>query len=146
MIGKLIRMRGSHVWKGVPWAVERPHGVRRSVVALTTYIVAADPHALVVDRAAEVLSLSAYAMALDALGVEPGEKVEDYGCRNLVGDSLSSWQEQMIAIATRATAWSKRILHFVLSVEEGEDWAEGQAEEAIDILLKTLRIERCAVV
>ena len=146
MIGKLIRMRGSHVWKGVPWAIERPHGLRRSVVALTTYIVDADPHALVVERAAEVLSLSAYAMALDALGVEPGEKVEDHGCRNLVGASLSSWQEQMIAIATRAPATSKPILHFILSLEQGEQWAEGEADEATNILLQTLGLERCAVV
>jgi hypothetical protein len=116
------------------------------VVALTAYIVDADPHALVLERTAEVLSLSSYAMALDSLGVEPGEKVQDFGCRNLVGATLSAWQEQMIAIATRATAKSKPILHFILSLEQGEEWAEGQADEAIDILLQTLGLKRCAVV
>lgn len=146
MIGKLIRMQGTHVSKGVPWSVERPQSVRRSVVALTTYIVDADPHALIVERAADVLSLSSYAMALDALGVEPGEKVEDFGSRNLVGTTLSAWQEQMIATATSARATAKPILHFVISLAEGEHWAEGQAEEAIDIVLQTLGLKRCAVV
>ncbi|WP_147416679.1 relaxase/mobilization nuclease domain-containing protein [Sphingomonas edaphi] len=139
-------MRGTRLWKGVPWAAQRVRGIRSSVVALTTYIVDADPHALVVERAAEVLSLTSYAMALDMLGVEPGEKVEEWGSRNLVGQDLESWQQQMIAVATMAPATAKPMLHIILSLVNGEEWAEGQADEAMDILLQILGLARCMIV
>jgi len=142
MIGKLIRMhrRGSNAPTG------RMNRLRKSVFALTRYIVDADPHALVESSGHDILSLTDYALAIEMLGAQPGEKVAAFGARSLVGNDLADWQVQMLAVAARAPTVQSPLLHIILSLREGEVWTAGQRDEAIDIALTTLKLERCPLV
>ncbi|HET6526057.1 relaxase/mobilization nuclease domain-containing protein [Sphingopyxis sp.] len=142
MIGKLIGMnrRGSNAPTG------RMDRLRKSVFALTRYIVDADPHALIESSGHDILSLTDYALAIEMLGAQPGEKVAAFGARNLIGNDLADWQVQMLAVAARAPTVQSPLLHIILSLREGEVWAADQRDEAIDIALTTLKLERCPVV
>lgn len=139
MIGKLIRMnrrqRRAHARK-----------IRQAVVALSRYIVDADPHRLVRLGAGDVLSLSDYAFAVEALGVEPGEKVEAFGARHLLGDKLQSWQAQMLAVTARGHGVANPLIHIVLSLGADERWTMEQREEAIDIVTATLGLSACQLI
>lgn len=142
MIGKLIRMnrRGSNA------PIGRVNRLRQSVFALTSYIVDADPHALVESSDRDILSLTDYALAMEMLGAQPGEKVAAFGARNLIGDDLADWQVQMLAVAARAPTVKSPLLHIILSLREGEVWTADQRDEAIDIALYTLDVAHCPVV
>lgn len=139
MIGKLIRMNR----KQRRAALRR---LRDNLFALTRYIVDADPYRLVANIGQDVMSLSDYALAVEAAGIEPGEKVEAYGVRNLIGEELADWQAQMLAVAARAPRMKSPLIHVILSLQEDESWTEDQREEAITIILETLGLERCQVI
>ncbi|MFN3725991.1 MAG: relaxase/mobilization nuclease domain-containing protein [Allosphingosinicella sp.] len=139
MIAKLIRMKQNQRRSAV-----RP--LRDNVFALTRYIVDSDPYRLIADIGHDVVSLSDYALAVEAAGIEPGEKVEAFGARNLIGKDLADWQAQMLAVAARAPRIKSPVIHVILSLQEGEAWTDEQREEAITIVLETLRLERCQVV
>lgn len=139
MIGKIIWMNR----KQRRAALRR---LRENLFALTRYIVDADPYGLIADLSQDVVSLSDYALAVEAAGIEPGEKVEAFGVRNLIGTDLADWQAEMLAVAARPSQVERPVVHIILSLQEGETWTEEQREEAITIILETLGLERCQVV
>ena len=139
MIGKLIRMNLNQ-----PRSSVRP--LRDNVFALTRYIVDADPYRLIARIGHDVVSLSDYALAVERAGIEPGEKVEAFGVRNLIGNDLADWQAQMLAVAARAPRVKSPVVHVILSLQEGDAWTEEQREEALTIVLETLGLERCQVI
>lgn len=139
MIGKLIRMNRK----------QRRTALRRlseNLFALTRYIVDADPYGLIADVGRDVVSLSDYALAVEAAGIEPGEKVEACGVRNLFGENLIQRQAEMLAVAARAPRMKSPVIHIILSLQENESWTEEQREEAITIIIETLGLERCQVI
>ena len=139
MIGKIIWMNR----KQRRAALRR---LRENLFALTRYIVDADPYGLIADLSQDVVSLSDYALAVEAAGIEPGEKVEAFGVRNQIGTDLADWQAEMLAVAARPSQVERPVVHIILSLQEGETWTEEQREEAITIILETLGLERCQVV
>ncbi|MDR6852682.1 hypothetical protein J2Y54_002202 [Sphingomonas sp. BE123] len=139
MIGKLIRMNRRQRRA----ALQR---LRENLFALTRYIVDADPYSLIADVGRDVVSLSDYALAVEAAGIEPGEKVEASGVRNLFGANLAERQAEMLAVAARAPRMKSPVIHIILSLQESESWTEEQREEAITIILETLGLERCQVI
>lgn len=145
MIGKIIPMRQSHLKNGGTARSPRLARLRDAVFGLTRYIVDANPHALL-EREDRILALTDYALAMKEAGVEPGEKVEAYGARNLIGDDLRSWQAQMLAVAARAPTIKAPLTHIILSLHNGEHWSEPQRDEAITIVLETLGLERCQTI
>lgn len=143
MIGKIIFMN-----RRQRQALARPRHMKRlreAVFALTRYIVDADPHAMVEAAGRDILSITNYAAAVEEAGIEPGEKVEAVGLRNLIGDNLAAWQAQMLAVAARAPKVKSAVLHIILSLHPEECWSLDQREEAIDIVLSTLRLQHCQV-
>lgn len=139
MIGKLIRMNRR----------QRRTALRRlseNLFALTRYIVDADPYSLIADVGRDIVSLSDYALAVETAGIEPGEKVEADGVRNLFGANLAERQAEMLAVAARAPRMKSPVIHIILSLQENESWTEEQREEAITIILETLGLERCQVI
>jgi hypothetical protein len=139
VIGKLIRMNRR----------QRRAALRKlqeSLFALTRYIIDADPYRLIADVGRDIMSLSDYALAVAEAGVEPGEKVEAYGVRNLFGETLAQQQAEMLAVAARAPRTKSPLIHIILSLQETESWTEEQREEAITIILETLALERCQVI
>ncbi|MFN3727755.1 MAG: relaxase/mobilization nuclease domain-containing protein [Allosphingosinicella sp.] len=139
MIGKLIRMNRR----------QRRAALRRlqeSLFALTRYIMDADPYRLIVDTDRAIVSLTDYAIAVAEAGVEPGEKVEASGVRNLFGSDLAQRQAEMLAVAAQAPSMKSPVIHIILSLQEQESWTEEQREEAITIILQTLGLERCQVI
>ena len=146
MIGKIIRMnRGRNFDLSRSRNVERVQRLREPVVALTRYIIDADPFRLI-GLADDIVSLSDYSLAFANAGVDPGEKVEACGARNLVGEDLALWQAQMLAVASSARRVTSPLLHIILSVPENEEFTAVERDEAIDIVLQTLRLERCPLV
>lgn len=119
--------------------------LREPVCALTRYIIDADPDRMI-GLADDIVSLSDYSLAIRNAGVDPGEKVEAFGARNLVGEDLGLWQAQMLAVASSARRVTSPLLHIILSVSEDEEFTAVERDEAIDIVLQTLRLERCPVV
>jgi len=118
--------------------------LRRAIQGLTRYIVDANPDELLATGA-DVIALTDYALAAEAAGFEPGEKVEAFGSRNLVGDSLPDWQMQMLAIAASVPRMRVPMIHIILSLRENERWTAVQREEAIDIVTTTLDLAACAL-
>ncbi len=146
MIGKIIRMnRGRNFDLSRSRNVERVQRLREPVFALTRYIIDADPFRLI-GLADDIVSLSDYSLAFANAGVDPGEKVEAFGARNLVGRNLELWQAQMLAVASSARRVTSPLLHIILSVPEDEEFTAVERDEAIDIVLQTLRLDRCPVV
>ena len=146
MIVKLIRMNRRRRRASNSLARRRQlQRLRQAVFALTRYIVDADPYSLI-EAESDILSISDYALAAEESGVEPGEKVEAFGCRNLVSNDLVTWQAQMLAVAARAPKVKSPVLHIILSLREEEEWNADEREEAIDIVLQTLGLERCPVI
>ena len=146
MIGKIIRMnRGRNFDLSRSRNVERVQRLREPVVALTRYIIDADPFRLI-GLADDIVSLSDYSLAFANAGVDPGEKVEAFGARNLAGKDLGLWQAQMLAVASSARRVTSPLLHLILSVPEHEEFTAVERDQAIDIVLQTLRLDRCPVV
>ena len=146
MIGKIIRMnRGRDFDLSRSRNDERVQRLREPVVALTRYIIDADPFRLI-GLADDIVSLSDYSLAFANAGVDPGEKVEAFGARNLVGKDLGLWQAQMLAVASSARRVTSPLLHLILSVPEHEEFTAVERDQAIDIVLQTLRLDRCPVV
>lgn len=146
MIGKIILMQQPHARQhGVTANQDRAAHLRDTVFALTRYVVDANPHELI-NLDGGILALTDYALAMKDAGAEPGEKVEAYGARNLVGASLPTWQAQMLAVASRAPKMKAPVAHIIMSLHEEERWTEHQREEAITIVLQTLGLERCQTV
>lgn len=143
MIAKLIKMRRS---ANSPARERTSADLRQAVFALTQYITDADPYALIESAHGEVLSITDYALAIEEAGIEPGEKVEAFGARNLVGDDLAAWQAQMLAVSARAPKMKSPMLHIILSLRETEGWTPAQREEAIDVVLEMLGLEQCQTV
>ncbi|UUR06740.1 relaxase/mobilization nuclease domain-containing protein [Sphingomonas glaciei] len=142
MIGKIIRMNRHQR----PSTEQRVARLQSSVLALTRYVVDADPHALAAVAAENVLSITDYALAVRHAGIEPGEKVEASGKLNLLGRDLAEWQAEMLATAVGATTVKNHVVHIILSLHEGETWSPQQREEAITIMLGILRLERCQTI
>ncbi|WP_338501100.1 relaxase/mobilization nuclease domain-containing protein [Sphingomonas kaistensis] len=142
MIGKIIKMNRHRR----PSTEQRVARLQSSVLALTRYVVDADPHALAAWAAEEVLSITDYALAVRHAGIEPGEKVEASGTRNLLGRGLAEWQAEMLSTAAGATTVKNHVVHIILSLHEGETWSPQQREEAITIMLGILRLERCQTI
>lgn len=146
MIGKIIRMnRGRNFDLSRSRNIERVQRLREPVVALTRYIIDADPDRMI-GLADDIVSLSDYSLAIRNAGVDPGEKVEAFGARNLVGEDLGLWQAQMLAVASSARRVTSPLLHLILSVPEDEEFNSVERDQAIDIVLQTLRLDRCPVV
>ena len=146
MIVKLIRMNRDRTGRSLTISQrKRVRELRQAVFGLTRYVVDADPFSLI-ETERDILSLSDYALAIQKTEIEPGEKVEAHGSRNLVSDDLASWQAQMLAVAVRAPRVRSPVLHAILSLKEDETWTAQEREEAIDIVLETLGLERCPVV
>ena len=120
--------------------------LRDNLFALTRYIVDADPYGLISSTEQDILSLSDYALAVEAAGVEPGEKVEAFGARNLHGEDLAGWQAEMLAVAARAHRMASPVIHIIISLKEGEVWTADEREEAIAIIVQTLGLERCQLI
>lgn len=115
-----------------------------SVVALSRYVVDADPWAMAEFE--RVRSLTDYALHVEAHAIEPGEKVEAAGAFNLHGHDLSVWQMEMAAIAARAPRSRDPLEHFVYSWHEGENPTPAQVEEAGAILLEVLGYGACPAI
>lgn len=146
MIGKIILMQQPLARQhGVASNQDRVAHLRDTVFALTRYVVDANPHELI-NLDGGILALTDYALAMKNAGAEPGEKVEAHGARNLVGDSLPTWQAQMLAVASRAPKMKAPVAHIIISLHEEEHWTEHQREEAITIVLQTLGLEHCQTV
>ena len=120
--------------------------LRDNLFALTRYVVDANPYGLIASAEQDILSLSDYALAVEMAGVEPGEKVEAYGVRNLHGEDLADWQAEMLAVAARGHRTATPVVHIILSLQEGEVWTADQREEAITIVIRTLGLERCQLI
>ncbi|MEA1015325.1 relaxase/mobilization nuclease domain-containing protein [Sphingosinicella sp. LY1275] len=147
MIGKVIRMNQAR--RRSPAARARSARIAAlgsSVFALTRYIVDADPYGLIAEAEREILSLSDYALAVESAGVEPGEKVEAYGVRNLHGRDLADWQAEMLAVAARTPRIQSPLIHIILSLREGEGWTADERDETIRIVVETLGLERCQLI
>lgn len=142
MIGKVIRMDR----RPKEQADRRLQRLQSTVLALTRYVVDADPHALAAIGAEDVLSITDYALAVRHAGIEPGEKVGASGTRNLLGRNLADWQAEMVAVAAGASTMKHHIVHIILSLQETETWSASQREEAIDIVLDTLRLRSCQTI
>lgn len=139
MIAKIIPMYRATV-------ARKKARLQTSVFGLTRYIIDADPYLLMQDRGDDILSIVDYALAVRDLVIVPGEKVEQFGSRNLLDSSLASWQTQMLAVARHATRIRSPMLHIVISLHEGERWTEAQREETLNIILDTLELSRCQMV
>lgn len=147
MIGKIISM--NRVQRRALRRRARSQQIaklRDNLFALTRYIVDADPYGLIVEAEQDILSLSDYALAVEAAGIEPGEKVEAFGVRNLHGEDLADWQAEMLAVAARAHRMASPVIHIILSLKEGEIWTADEREEAITIIVQTLGLERCQLI
>ncbi|HIM01092.1 MAG TPA: hypothetical protein EYG46_08895 [Myxococcales bacterium] len=147
MIGKIIRMnRGRKFDLSGALGGEKVERLRDPVFALTRYIIDADPFDLVGQGVDDIVSLSEYALAVKKAGVTPGEKVEAFGAKNLVSEDLGLWQAQMLAVAASAKRVTSPLLHLILSLPEDEDWTAVERDQAIDIVLHTLKLGKCPVV
>jgi hypothetical protein len=144
MIGKLIRMKH----RTLPLARTSDaslSGMKHSVIGLTRYVVDAHPERLKRPDA-NVIAITDYALEAEMFGAEPGEKVEAYGARNLVGSALRDWQMQMLAVVASAPRVQDPILHIILSLRESESWTATQREESIDIVARTMGLDECQLI
>nr|WP_246331751.1 LPD7 domain-containing protein [Sphingomonas chungangi] len=82
-----------------------------------------------------VRSLSEYLVHAEANGVEPGEKAGHISTRNLVGNDLTDWQTEMLAVAHAAPRVRYPMVHIILSWEEDERPTVGQLDDVIDTVL-----------
>lgn len=143
MIAKRIR-RGRRAARG---SVRKLH---RFITALTRYLVNAEAADLVEietgRRLTEYILDANGTTNLEALGVEPGEKVEYSGARNLIGNALASWQAQMLATAAGATRCRDPIEHYVLSWQTGEEPSKQQFARAVEIAVSELGLSECQAV
>lgn len=146
MIAKIIQMNRAHRRAVDGHARRHVRQLSDGLFALMRYVVDADPHSLIADAAHDILSISDYSMATKDAGIDPGEKVEAFGTRNLHTDDLSGWQAEMLAVASRAPKVKRPVIHIVISLKENETWSEHQREEAITIVLRTLGLERCQTI
>jgi hypothetical protein len=147
MIGKIIRMnRAQRRALRRRARSQQIAKLRENLFALTRYIVDADPYGLIVEAEQDILSLSDYALAVETAGIEPGEKVEAFGVRNLHGDDLAAWQAEMLAVAACAHRMASPVIHIILSLKKGEVWTAEEREEAITIIVQTLGLERCQLI
>lgn len=144
MIGKLIRMKRRVLPHGKA-STTYLQALKRSVIGLTRYVVDAHPEDLK-SAGANVIALTDYALEAEAFGAEPGEKVEAFGARNLVGGNLRDWQMQMLAVVASNPRIQEPILHLMLSLRSSECWTAEQREEAIDIVVQTMGLEDCQLI
>lgn len=146
MIGKVIVMNRAQRRALARARSQQIARLRDDLFALTRYIVDADPYGLIRSTERDILSLSDYALAVEAAGVEPGEKVEASGVRNLHGEDLADWQAEMLAVAARAHRMASPVIHIIVSLKGGEVWTPDEREEAITIIIQTLGLERCQLI
>ncbi|EPR15764.1 hypothetical protein M527_23740 [Sphingobium indicum IP26] len=123
-----------------------PTKLRDDVYALTRYVVDADPWALAIADKDRVRSLSEYLHHAAELGVEPGEKAGHVGARNLITGTLREQQIEMLATASAAPRVEYPMVHIIVSWRSGEVPTTEQVDEAVDILLETAGLDRCAAI
>lgn len=118
----------------------------RTAIGLTNYIVdLLDPEkinqatsAALVDYALNVDQLTA-TKAEQQFGFQPGEKVAAFGVRNLLGSSTKDWQAQMAATASiGARAQKSKIVHWAISLREGEELNQQQAGQLVDLFAEEM--------
>lgn len=143
MIAKRIR-RGPRAPRGSVKEVDR------FIAALTNYLVDANAADLVEietgRRLTEYILDATGTGELEALGIEPGEKVLYSGTRNLIGHHLESWQAQMLAVSTRAVKCRDPIEHYVLSWQAGEQPTEQNFVRAVEVALVELGLAECQAI
>ena len=123
-----------------------PRGLATSIVALSAYVLDADPALLI--RAEGIENLTGYALDLKLreLGVQSGEKVLAYGARNLRGSDTRSWQAQMVATALKCPRSKYPLEHIILSWRPGETPSRRQMKEAVDLVATTLGAGRNQII
>lgn len=114
------------------------------VNALTTYAIDAEPELL--EALAGESRAANYVLNVVDLGVEPGEKVEFHGTRNLVGESLVQHQHQMLSACLLVPNAADPLEHYVISWREGEHPDRKQVEEVVSIFTAEMGYERSQVV
>ena len=78
--------------------------------------------------------------------VAPGEKVDLFGSRGLIGDELAQHQRQMLAVNLLAPGTMDPVEHYVLSWQAGEFPTREQIEESIDIFATEMGFENCQII
>lgn len=121
--------------------------VRAVVQALTAYSIDADPE-LLLELSVDRIRQANYVLdsgAWEELGVEPGEKVDAHGTRNLIGNGLLDHQRQMIAACLLAPGAKDPIEHYVVSWRAGEIPDDEQIEEVLDIFAAEMGFDDCQI-
>jgi hypothetical protein len=120
------------------------HRIEAVVKALTTYAIDAKPDLL--ETLARESRAANYVLDVGELGIEPGEKVEFHGTRNLIGDSLIQHQQQMLSACILVPDATDPIEHYVISWREGEHPSRKEIEEVVSIFSVEMGYERSQVV
>ncbi len=103
---------------------------------ITMYVLDADLASLIGNLAIRADFVSEATLVELARNVHGGEKIEFYGCRNLVGSDPRAWASQMAASAAAGrTCKRDPILHIVVSLAPGESLSRAQCERLIDVIL-----------
>ena len=121
--------------------------VRDEIEALTTYVLHVQSERLL-QREAPTRATNYILDAKGAaeLGVEPGEKVEFCGSRNLETTNLQHHQQQMVAACLLDPNAKDPMEHYIVSWRADECPNKAQTEEVVDIFAEVMGYQACQIV
>lgn len=121
--------------------------VRAEIEALTAYVLHLQSERLLqLEAPTRSTNYILDVKSAASLGIEPGEKVEFHGTRNLESTNLLHHQQQMAASCLLVPNAKDPLEHYIVSWRAGECHNKAQIEEVVDIFAEVMGYKACQIV
>ena len=121
--------------------------VRAEIEALTAYVLHLQSERLLqLEAPTRSTNYILDVKSAASLGIEPGEKVEFHGTRNLESTNLRHHQQQMAAACLLVPNAKDPLEHYIVSWRAGECPNKAQIEEVVDIFAEVMGYKACQIV